>query len=95
MPFFIITLRYLAPPAKLAPAAAAHDAYLDKHFKAGTILASGIQTPPIGETLIATARSRNAIERVVSTDPYVTKKWATVDIMEFSANRFKKQWSQK
>jgi uncharacterized protein YciI len=89
---FVISLRYLVYPDKLAAAAADHDTYLEKHFKTGEFLASGLQTPPINETILATAKNRQVIDKIIAADPYVKKKWVTVDVIEFSAARVGKGW---
>jgi uncharacterized protein YciI len=69
--------------------------FLDKHFKAGDFLLAGYQVPRTGDIIIARGKSRSSAERIMTQDPFIKNKLATVDIVEFSAGKInKKQWQQ-
>jgi uncharacterized protein YciI len=89
---FIITLRYLADLEKIDASMSAHVSYLQKHFEKGEFLVAGRQIPRTGGIIIAKAKDRAAIEHIVKADPFLKKKLATVDIVEFSATRVARTW---
>jgi uncharacterized protein YciI len=84
---FVISLRYLVPLEQIDAEMPRHAAFLDKYYKSGHILVSGRQVPRTGGVIIARARDRGAAERMIEQDPFVRKKLASADIVEFSASR--------
>ena len=64
-----------------------HVGYLNKHFDKGDFLASGRQVPRTGGIILARARDRGALEKTIKQDPFVKGKLASVDIIEFTANK--------
>jgi uncharacterized protein YciI len=90
---FIVSLRYLAPLEAIDAMLPKHVAFLDKHFADGDFLVAGRQIPRTGGIIIARAKDRAAVERVMKQDPFLKNKLASVDIVEFAATRVnKKQW---
>ncbi len=85
--YFVITLRYLAPLERIDEEMHYHMAFLDKYYKSGNILLSGRQVPRTGGIIIAKTGNRDAAERMMKQDPFVKKKLATFDIVEFSPSR--------
>ena len=84
---FVVSLRYLVSLEKIDNAMDEHLAFLDKHYRSGAFLVSGRQVPRTGGIIIARGRNRDAIERLMKQDPFVKKKYASIDIVEFSASR--------
>jgi uncharacterized protein YciI len=84
---FIISLKYLVPLEKIDSTMAQHMAYLDKHYEKGDFLLSGRQIPRTGGIIITRGKDRNAVARIVKEDPFVKKKLARADIIEFSASQ--------
>ena len=68
-----------------------HMAYLDKHYDNGNFLISGRQVPRTGGIIIARARNRNAIEKIVKQDPFLKRKRASADIIEFIVSQSRKE----
>jgi uncharacterized protein YciI len=81
---FIISLRYLALQEELNALLSKHIAFLDKHVTAGDFLAAGDQVPRTGGIIIARAKDRAALERLMHQDPFLKRKLASVDIVEFT-----------
>jgi uncharacterized protein YciI len=88
---FIVSLRYLVALERIDSAMEKHVAFLDKHFKAGNFLLSGRQEPRTGGIIIAKAKSRAAVERIMRQDPFVRGKLASADIVEFKASKMSKE----
>jgi uncharacterized protein YciI len=83
---FVITLHYLVPLEQIDAEMHRHVAFLDKYYKSGDILVSGRQVPRTGGVIIAGVKDRHAAERMMKQDPFVRKKLASIEIMEFSAS---------
>ncbi|HXD77121.1 MAG TPA: YciI family protein [Puia sp.] len=82
---FVISLRYLVSLEKIDASMEAHVAFLQKHFKSGHFLVAGRQVPRTGGVIIASAKDRPAVERITAEDPFLKKKLASADIVEFKA----------
>jgi len=90
---FVISLRYLVALERIDAAMQKHVAFLDKHFKSGDFLVSGRQEPRTGGIIIARAKNRAAVERIMRQDPFVKGRLASVDIVEFKASKTSKALS--
>jgi uncharacterized protein YciI len=64
-----------------------HVAWLNKHYEKGNFLLSGRQIPRTGGIIITRGKDRNAVAQIVKEDPFVKKKLARADIIEFSASQ--------
>jgi uncharacterized protein YciI len=91
-PLFIISLRYLVSLEKIDAAMQPHMAFLKKHYDNGDFLVSGRQVPRTGGIIIARGKDRDAVDRLMRNDPFVKKKLASVDIVEFMASQVGKGW---
>jgi uncharacterized protein YciI len=90
---FIISLRYLAPLEKIDALLPKHTVFLDKHFAVGDFLIAGRQVPRTGGIIIARGKDRASMERIMQQDPFVKRKLASVDIVEFTPGETsQKQW---
>ena len=85
---FIVSLTYLAPLAEIDASLEAHRAFLDRHFAAGTFIASGPKIPRTGGVILATAEDRDTLMAVLAEDPFRREGLANYDVIEFSASRF-------
>ena len=57
---FVVSLTYKKPIAEVELHLAAHIAYLDEYYAAGTFVASGRKVPRTGGVILAKAESRAA-----------------------------------
>ena len=87
---FIISIRYLVPLDKIDTTMPQHVAWLNKHYEKGEFLVFGRQVPRTGGIIIARGENRKAVEKMAKEDPFVKKKMATIDIVEFSASKMAK-----
>ncbi len=84
---FVIELTYTAPLAAIDAAMKPHVAWLQRHYAAGTFLASGRKVPRDGGVILATGDDRARIEAIVSEDPFVATGLATYRLIEFRASQ--------
>jgi uncharacterized protein YciI len=80
---YVMIVEYLVPLERIDELRPAHVAYLQEHYASGTFLVSGRQRPPAGRVIVAADVDRAELERIVSTDPYVTEGAAAYTIVEF------------
>jgi uncharacterized protein YciI len=80
---FVINLRYVAPLADLDAQMANHVKFLQKQYKENTFIASGRLVPRTGGIILARGKSKEAIEALMRTDPFVHQGLAEVTVTEF------------
>ena len=83
MKYFVVMLKYLAPPDQVAANVADHRAHLDRGYAQGWLVASGPQNPKTGGVIIARAPGRDYIEKLMDQDPFKTRGIASYEIVEF------------
>jgi len=84
---FVILLTYQASLDKIDAAMKQHMAYLTKHYDNGSFLVSGRQIPRTGGVILARASNKAAVEKTVNQDPFIKRKLATADIIEFNPSQ--------
>jgi uncharacterized protein YciI len=84
---FVIIIRYLVSLEEIDKAMQSHVAYLDRHFDNGDFLVAGRQVPRTGGIIIAQVKDRNTLEKIIKQDPFVKRKLASTDIIEFAASK--------
>lgn len=84
---FVIELTYKVDLARIDEAMKDHVAWLQKHYAAGTFVASGRKVPRDGGIILAIGDDRAAIEAVVRDDPFVARGLAEFRLVEFRASQ--------
>jgi uncharacterized protein YciI len=84
---FVIELIYKFDLAEIDAAMKPHVAWLDRHYKDGTFVASGRKVPRDGGIILATAPDRAAVEAIVAEDPFVARGLAEARVIEFRASQ--------
>ncbi|PSH57533.1 MULTISPECIES: YciI family protein [Phyllobacterium] len=84
---FIVSLTYVVPLDEVDAAIPLHVAFLEKHYAAGTFLASGAKVPRTGGIILAKASSEEALQEILAEDPFHQKKLAYYDVQEFVPSR--------
>ncbi|MGB1090484.1 MAG: YciI family protein [Oceanobacter sp.] len=59
-----------------------HIEYLDAHYASGQFQLSGRKVPRTGGVIIATVKSREALELILAKDPFYREKLANYEITE-------------
>lgn len=80
---FVVSLTYKKPIAEVELHLAAHIAYLEQYYAAGTFVASGRKVPRTGGVILAKAESRAALEAILQQDPFSIAEVADFEVIEF------------
>jgi len=84
---FVIELTYKVDLAEIEAAMKPHVAWLQRHYTAGTFIASGRKVPRDGGIILATAPDRAILEAIVREDPFVARGLADARVIEFRASQ--------
>ncbi|MHA6723438.1 YciI family protein [Sphingomonas sp. RS2018] len=82
-PVCIITLTYTAELSAVDALMPAHVDWLRKGFDEGVFLLAGRQVPRVGGVIVSRG-TRDAVEAVAATDPFVTGGVATAAVTEIA-----------
>jgi uncharacterized protein YciI len=84
---FVLLLSYIRPLEEVDALMREHVAWLNEHYKSGRFVVSGRRIPRTGGVIVARGDDRDEIERVVATDPFVSKGVATCEVIHFRASQ--------
>ncbi len=73
MKFFLLEGEHLVPFEELVHLVDAHHAFLQRGYDRGDFLFSGPQVPPHGGFLVAKAKDREALDRLLGDEPFVAR----------------------
>ena len=85
---FIAILTYKKPLEEVDRFLQAHRGYLAEHYAAGDFIASGPQTPRVGGVIMIKANNREAVDAIISEDPFHINDIANYQIVEFTPTMF-------
>ena len=85
---FIAILTYKKPMSEVDEYLKAHRDYLAAHYAAGDFIASGPQNPRIGGVIMIKATDREAVNTIISQDPFNINGIADYLIVEFTPTMF-------
>ncbi len=85
---FIINLHYIVPLDKLDLHMAAHVQFLKTYYKKNVFVASGRKVPRTGGIILALAKSKDEVERIISEDPFYKHKLAEFSVTEFLTSQY-------
>jgi uncharacterized protein YciI len=80
---FVILLDYIQPLADIDRLVGEHRKFLERHYARGDFLLSGRQEPRTGGVIVARARSKEAVQRMIEEDPFFIEQVATYRLIEF------------
>ncbi|PVH74479.1 hypothetical protein DL98DRAFT_429343 [Cadophora sp. DSE1049] len=82
MPVFLLNASGIVAQAEVEKLMPGHIAFLEKNFHKGHFLMLAKKVPWKGGVLLATVPSREALQEIMDTDPFVVNKIAHFDIQE-------------
>ncbi len=85
---FIAILTYKKPLSEVDKYLQAHRDYLAEHYTAGDFIASGPQNPRVGGVIMIKASGRDAVNAIISQDPFNINGIADYQIVEFTPSMF-------
>ena len=80
---FVVDLNYIVPLEELDRHMTEHVKYLQVYYKKNVFIASGRKVPRTGGIILAQAKSKEEIERILREDPFYSKKLAEFTVTEF------------
>jgi uncharacterized protein YciI len=84
---FIINLTYIVPLEKLDAHMGEHMKFIREYYKKNVFIASGRKVPRTGGIILALARSKEEVEKIMSEDPFLKLKLAEFSILEFQTSQ--------
>lgn len=85
---FLILLRYVQPLEEIDRWMGEHVRYLRRYYKSKDFIVSGRQVPRTGGVILARARDRATLDRIIAKDPFHREKLAEFQVIEFKASMF-------
>ncbi len=85
---FIAILTYIKPLEEVDRFLQAHRDYVSEHYAAGDFIASGPQNPRVGGVIMIKASDRDAVNSIISQDPFNINSIADYQIVEFTPTMF-------
>ena len=85
---YIINLTYIVPLEQLDLHMNEHVKFLRKYYKQNVFVASGRKVPRTGGIILALAKSKEEIEKIIEEDPFYSYKLAEFTITEFLTSQY-------
>lgn len=85
---FIVDLKYIVPLEELDKHMTDHVKFLRKYYKQNVFVASGRKVPRTGGIILAQAESREALDRIISEDPFYIHNLAEFSVTEFLTSQY-------
>ncbi|MFZ4929985.1 YciI family protein [Chryseobacterium sp. Mn2064] len=85
---FIISLTYKSSIESVEQLIPQHNIFLSKYYKSGHFIASGRKEPRTGGIIIANAKSKEVIEKIISEDPFYIHQVADYEITAFIPTKY-------
>jgi len=85
---FIAIVKYKKPLIEVDKFLEAHREFLTRHYAAGDVITSGPQTPRAGGVIMLKADSRDAVDAILSQDPFNINGIADYQVVEFTPTKF-------
>ncbi len=85
---FIAIVSYKKPLSEVDKYLQAHRDFLAEHYVAGDLITSGPQTPRVGGVIMIKAENREAVDSLLSQDPFNINGIADYQVVEFTPTMF-------
>lgn len=84
---FVVDLKYIVPLEQIDAHMGEHMKFLRKYYKLNAFVASGRKVPRTGGIILAVAKSKEEVERIVAEDPFYIHRLAEFTITEFQTSQ--------
>jgi uncharacterized protein YciI len=84
---FIIDLHYIVPLEQIDAHMTPHIKFLKKYYKENVFVASGRKIPRTGGIILAMAKSKEAVEHIITEDPFYIHNLAEFKVTEFQTSQ--------
>lgn len=89
---FLIELTYKKRLEDVDRCLEAHAEFLDKKYSEGSLICSGRKNPRDGGIILANVATREAVDAMISQDPFNKEQIADYRIIEFTPTKFDKRF---
>lgn len=80
---FLVLLTYIKPLEEIDRLVSGHREFLERHYASGHFLLSGRKDPRTGGVILAKAKDRTEIGKILAEDPFSIAAVAEYTIIEF------------
>lgn len=80
---FIVNITYSKPASAVDAQRAAHKAYIEQHFAAGTFVLSGRKDTRDGGVILVDIPSREELQTIIAQDPFHIHALADYQVIQF------------
>ena len=85
---FIINLTYIEPLETVEIHLQEHIDFLNHYYTEGLFIASGRKNPRTGGIILMKGENKEAVQEIITQDPFYKNKIAQYDIIEFEASKY-------
>lgn len=85
---FIVNLTYIKPLDELEKFLEKHIDFLNQYYTKGHFIASGRKNPRTGGIILMIAKNKEAVQEIITHDPFYQNEIAQYDVIEFEASKY-------
>ena len=85
---FIINLTYIEPLEAVEKHLEKHIDFLNQYYTKGHFIASGRKNPRTGGIILMRAKNKEAVQEIITHDPFYQNEIAQYEIIEFEASKY-------
>lgn len=85
---FIINLTYIEPLEAVEKYLQEHINFLNHYYVEGLFIASGRKNPRTGGIILLQGKNKEAVQEIITQDPFYKNKIAQYEIIEFEASKY-------
>ena len=85
---FIVNLTYIKPLDEVEKFLEKHIDFLNQYYTKGHFIASGRKNPRTGGIILMRAKNKDAVQGIITHDPFYQNEIAQYEIIEFEASKY-------
>lgn len=85
---FIVNLTYIKPLDEVEKFLEKHIDFLNQYYTKGHFIASGRKNPRTGGIILMIAKNKEAVQEIITHDPFYQNEIAQYDVIEFEASKY-------
>ena len=85
---FIVNLTYIKPLDEVEEFLEKHIDFLNQYYTKGHFIASGRKNPRTGGIILMRAKNKEAVQEIITHDPFYQNEIAQYEIIEFEASKY-------
>lgn len=85
---FIVNLTYIKPLDEVEKFLEKHIDFLNQYYTKGLFIASGRKNPRTGGIILMRAKNKDAVQEIITHDPFYQNEIAQYEIIEFEASKY-------